>query len=316
MSESLLEVVTRYTNDRSGRSVFATAIAGLAILRSDQPKPPSHRIFKPALCVVVQGAKCTTFGHKRFDYRAGQALVVSLEMPSYGRVVEATRDEPYLSVVVEFDLATMREVMEGLGDLAQPSAEAVGGVFVTDFEGPMADCVLRMVRLLDTPKAIPALYPSLMRELCYWLLAGPRGGDIARTVLANGQDRRVVAAIQTLRARFAEPVRVEELARIARMSPSAFHRQFKALTSLTPLQYQKRLRLLEARNLLIADAATAETVAFQTGYGSPSQFSREYARMFGAPPRRDVVQLRAPLRQECAERLVNDGGAIPGSGVR
>ena len=316
MSESLVEVVTRYTNARIGRSVFATAIKGLAILRSDRPKRPSHRIFKPALCVVVQGAKCTTFGNKRFDYRAGQALVVSLEIPSYGRVVEASPDKPYLSVVVEFDLPTMREVMEGLGDLARPKGEVGGGVFVTDFDGPAADCVLRMVRLLDTPRAIPVLYPSLMRELCYWLLTGPRGGDIARIVLANGHDQRVLAAIQTLRARFAEPVRIEELARGARMSPSAFHRQFKALTSLTPLQYQKRLRLLEARNLLIADAATAETVAFRIGYGSPSQFSREYARMFGAPPRRDMVHMRAPLRQEVGKRLVNGGGAAPGRGVR
>ena len=192
----------------------------------------------------------------------------------------------------------MREVMEALGDLARPGGEVGGGVFVPAFEGPAADCVLRMVRLLDTPRAVPVLSPSLMRELCYWLLAGPRGGDIARVVLANGHDRRVINAIQTLRARFAGPVRVEELARTARMSPSAFHRQFKALTSLTPLQYQKRLRLLEARNLLIVDAATAEAVAFRTGYGSPSQFSREYARMFGAPPRRDIVQLRAPLRSK------------------
>ena len=296
MSESLLEAVTRHTRAHIGRSVFATAIKGLTILRSDHPKPPSHRIFKPALCVVVQGAKWTTFGNKRFNYRAGQALVVSLEMPSYGRVVEATPDQPYLSVVVEFDLPTMRELMEGLGELARPSGEVGGGVFVTDFDGPAADCVLRTVRLLDTPRAIPVLHPSLMREMCYWLLAGPRGGDIARIVLANGHDRRVLTAIHALRARFAEPVRIEELAGIARMSPSAFHRQFKALTSMTPLQYQKRLRLLEARNLMIADAATAEAVAFRTGYGSPSQFSREYARMFGAPPRRDVVQLRAPLR--------------------
>ena len=296
MTDTLAEIVGRYTRARVGKSPFTTAIEGLTILRADRPERPSHRLFKPALCVVVQGAKWTTFGHKRFDYRAGQALVVSLEMPSHGRVVAATPDQPYLSVVIEFDLTAMREVMEGLGELARPNGEVGGGVFVTDFGGPMADCVLRMVRLLDTPRAIPVLSPSLMRELCYWLLAGPRGGDIARIVLANGHDRRVLAAIHTLRARFAEPVRIEELAGIARMSPSAFHRQFKALTSMTPLQYQKRLRLLEARNLMIADAATAETVAFRIGYGSPSQFSREYARMFGAPPRRDVGQLRAPLR--------------------
>ena len=136
----------------------------------------------------------------------------------------------------------------------------------------------------------------MMRELCYWLLAGPHGSDIARIALADGRDRRVVKAIQTLRNRFAETVRVEELASVARMSSSALHRKFKALTLMTPLQYQKRLRLLEARNLLITDAITAEAVAFRIGYESASQFSREYTRMFGAPPRRDVVQLRAPFR--------------------
>ena len=296
MTETLVEAVTRYTQARIGKSPFITAIEGFIILRSDRPKRPSHRIFKPALCIVVQGAKWTTFGNRRFDYRAGQALVVSLEMPSYGRVVEATPDKPYLSIVIEFDLTTMQEVLASLGELSPPSDEVGAGVFVTDFEGPMAECVLRMVRLLSTPEAIPTLYPSAMRELCYWLLAGPSGGDIARVVLASGHDRRVITAIQALRERFAEPVRVEELARIARMSPSAFHRQFKTFTSMTPLQYQKRLRLLEARNLMLAEAATAETVAFRVGYESPSQFSREYARLFGAPPRRDVVRLRTPFR--------------------
>ncbi len=296
MSETLLEAVRRYTESRIGRSPFVTPIPGVIILRAEHPQPPSHRVFKPALCVVVQGAKRTTFGDRHFDYRAGQALVVSLEMPSYGRVVEASPNRPYLSVVIELDLTAMREVLESLGDdLSRPDGEMSGGVFVADFDGPTEDCVLRTVRLLETPKAIAALYPAIMRELCYRLLAGPRGGDIARIVLANGHDRRVLDAIHTLRARFAEAVRVEELARVARMSPSAFHRGFKALTAMTPLQYQKRLRLLEARNLLLADAATAETVAFRVGYESPSQFSREYARLFGAPPRRDVTRFRVQL---------------------
>lgn len=297
MSDTLLEAVTRYTNASVGKSVYITGVDGFTILRSDHPKPPSHRIFRPALCIVVQGAKWTTFGNKRFDYRAGQALVVSLEMPSSGRVVEAAPGKPYLSVVIEFDLGAMREVMEKMSDLPRASGDIGAGVFVTDFAGPMAECVLRMVRLLDTPTAIPVLYPSLMRELCYWLLAGSRGEDIARIVLANGHDRRLLTAIQTLRARFAEAVRIEELARIAQMSPSAFHRQFKALTAMTPLQYQKRMRLLEGRNRLIAEETTAEAIAFQIGYASASQFSREYARMFGAPPRRDVTGLRTPLRK-------------------
>jgi len=133
------------------------------------------------------------------------------------------------------------------------------------------------------------LYPAIMREVCYWLLTGPHGGDVVKMTLANSHTQRVVTAIHTLRDRFAEPVRIEELASIAQMSPSAFHRQFKAITSMTPLQYQKQLRLLEARRLMVSEAANVETAAFQVGYESPSQFSREYSRMFAMSPRRDVA---------------------------
>ncbi|WP_454732252.1 MULTISPECIES: AraC family transcriptional regulator N-terminal domain-containing protein [Cupriavidus] len=292
LPNALLDAVTRYTDAQTGASPFATAIDGLTILRSNREKPPSLLIFKPALCIVVQGAKWTTFGDKRFDYRAGQALIVSVEAPAFGRVVEASPDKPYLGVAIEFDLAIMRDVMEALDAPPQASGEARSGVFVTDFDGPLADCALRMVRLLATPRAIPMLHPLLMREISYWLLTGPHGGEIARLALANSHAQRVIGAIHALRERFAQPVRIEELALTAQMSPSAFHRQFKALTSMTPLQYQKQLRLLEARRLMAADAANVETAAFQVGYESPSQFSREYARMFGSPPRRDVAALR------------------------
>ena len=137
------------------------------------------------------------------------------------------------------------------------------------------------------------LYPSIMREICYWLLTGPHGAEVARIALANSHAQRVISAIHALRDRFAESVRIEDLASIAQMSSSAFHREFKALTSMTPLQYQKQLRLLEARRLMVTDAANVETAAFQVGYESASQFSREYSRMFGAPPRRDLAASRA-----------------------
>ncbi len=293
MPGSLAEAVARYADAQAGESPFATAIEGLAILRSDHARPPSHLIFKPALCIVAQGAKRAIFGDKQFDYRAGQALVVSVEMPGAGRVVAASPGEPYLGVVIEFDLAVMQEVMEGLDAPPPPGGDACGGVFVTDFAGPLTDCVLRMVRLLGTPNAIPMLCPAIMREICYWLLTGPHGGQVARIALATSHARRVVTAIHALRERFAEPVRIEELARAAQMSPSAFHRQFKALTSVTPLQYQKQLRLLEARHLMAAGAANVEAASFQVGYESPSHFSREYSRMFGVPPRRDIAGLRA-----------------------
>ena len=274
---------------RKARVTSLTGIDGFTIdRRLHETQPPAHHIVRPSLCTVLQGGKWATFGEHQFHYHAGQALVVSVEIPSFGRVTDASPSKPYLGMMIEFDLAIMREVLEKLDEPPRTSVESGAGWFVSDFDGPMADCALRMLRLLDTPKAIPLLYPSIMRELCYWLLTGPNGGDVAKIVLANGRAQSVVAAIQTLRDHFAEPVRIEDLAGAAQMSLSAFHRQFKALTSMTPLQYQKRLRLIQARNLMVTDAANVETAAFRVGYESPSQFSREYARMFGAPPRRDV----------------------------
>jgi len=291
MPDTLTHLVKRYTDAQPGQGPFDTPVPGLTFLRSDHRKHPSHLVFKPALCVVVQGAKWTTFGGKRFDYKAGQALVVSVETPALSRVVKASPSEPYLGVIVEFDLTVMREVMEGLEAPPLPTVNVQHGVFVTHFQGNMADCVHRLVRLIDTPQAIPVIAPMIMRELCYWLLSGPHGSEVAGLVLANGHAERVIRAIHALRDQFAEAVRIEDLAAIARMSPSAFHRQFKALTSMTPLQYQKQLRLLEARHLMVSGAANAESAAYQVGYESPSQFSREYSRMFGAPPRRDVATL-------------------------
>jgi len=292
MLRDLIQAVKHYTDAQTGQSPFVTAVAGLTILRSDHEKRPNHLIFKPALCITVQGAKSAMFGDQRFDYGAGQALVVSVEMPAFGTVVEASPSEPYLGIILEFDLAVMREVIDETEAPPTASSKVSKGVCVADFDGPLADCALRMVRLLGTPKAIPMLYPAIMREICYWLLTGPQGGDVVKMTLTNPHTQRVISAIHTLRDRFAESVRIEELAAIARMSPSAFHRQFKAITSMTPLKYQKQLRLLEARRLMVSSGANVETAAFQVGYESPSQFSREYSRMFAMPPRRDIAAFK------------------------
>lgn len=290
---TLAEAVQRYTDGQAGPNPYPTAIPGLTLLRSDHRKHPSCLIFKPSLCVVVQGAKCSTFGEQRFEYRAGQALIVSVEMPALSHVVEATPAQPYLGLAIEFDLAVLGEV---LGSLPRPPAVETGteqGVFLTEIAGPLEECVLRLVRLLGTPEAISLLAPLVLRELYYWLLTGPQGGEVARMVLSGSHTQRIVKAVHALRQDFARTVRVDELAAIAQLSPSAFRRQFKALTSVTPLQYQKQLRLLEARHLLLAGGVNAEAAAFQVGYESASQFNREYARMFGAPPRRDVAALKA-----------------------
>jgi AraC-like DNA-binding protein len=307
MSDPLAAALLSYTERQPGESPYRTPIDRVIILRSDHPKPPSHMISSPAMCIVAQGAKWAMFGGNRLEYRAGQALVIGVETPSIGRVIEASPGEPCLVLAFELDIAIMRSVAAGLEVLPKASGEPGRGVFVTDFQGPLADCALRLVRLLETPKAIATLYPVIMREICYWLLTGPYGGDVARMTLANSPSHRVISAMHSLRDRFREAVRIDELAAIAQMSPSAFHRQFKGLTSLTPLQYQKQLRLLEARRLMISSAVNVEAASFQVGYESPSQFSREYARMFGAPPKRNAKQMQTLLRQD---RAVAGAGLI------
>jgi transcriptional regulator GlxA family with amidase domain len=165
-------------------------------------------------------------------------------------------------------------------------------VFVADFDGPLMDCAVRIVDLFDTPDAAGVLQPMIMREIGYWLLAGTAGPKVAKLASIQSPSHRLARAVDHIRANYAQPVKVEHLAKIAQLSESAFHRQFKALTGLPPLQYQKQLRLLEARRLLLSQSMSIQAAAFEVGYESPSQFSREYARMFGAPPKKQLAHLK------------------------
>jgi len=293
----LARAIAAYTEVHAGSSFWETGIDGLLLLRSDHEKPPNHIISRPALCVVAQGAKWTSFGDERHSYRAGEALVVTIEMPSVGRVFEASPDAPFLAAVVEFSPVVLREVLEQLTSLPATKNEPDrGGAAVIKVDPRITDCVLRMVRLLDRPEAIPILAPLLIRELSYWLLVSPVGGRIVDTTLGHDRWKQITRAIGRLREQFAKPLRIADLAAEAGLSPSAFHRQFKAVTSMTPIQYQKQLRLLEARRMILTQRMKVESAAYATGYESPSQFSREYARMFGLSPKQDAAT--APLERE------------------
>jgi AraC-like DNA-binding protein len=272
----------------------------IAIMRSDHPKPPTHMVSRPSLCVVAQGAKWATFGGERLEYKENEALVVGVATPSVGRVVRASREAPCLVLALELDLAVMREVAEGLDIRPAPQRDSFRGSFVADFTGPLMDCAVRLARLLAQPEAMRMLYPLLMREICYWLLTGEQGREIVSLCLSTSPSGRIMDAVHDLRDRFRGTVRIEELAALAQLSPTAFHRQFKALTSLTPGQYQKQLRLLEARRLMISEGLKAEGAAYRVGYESASQFSREYARMFGAPPRRETARVTETASAELA----------------
>jgi AraC-like DNA-binding protein len=291
MSSALANALTRYIDARGGgEGVFATAIDGLVLMRKIDSLLPGHGIYRPCLCVVVQGAKQVTLGDKSLDYDELQCLIISIDLPAIGRVTRASAAEPYLAIALEFDVQVMREVMEELDSPPQPNDGVGAAIFVDTMVPPLTDCMLRLMRMLETRQAIPVLYPAIMREICFWLLTGANGGEVCKLALPNSHTRRIAAAIYLLRDNFARPIRVEELAAAARMSESSFHQHFKTLTSMTPLQYQKQLRLLEARRLMTADGANVSSAAYRVGYESASQFSREYSRMFGAAPKRDALE--------------------------
>ncbi|MBM7045317.1 MULTISPECIES: AraC family transcriptional regulator [Rhizobium] len=294
MSSALRDAITQFieASDHGDSGIFPTGIDGLHIMRSTELRMPHAMIYRPALCVIVQGAKQLMLHDRVIDYSEMQALVISIELPASGRVVQASVEKPYIAISIEFDVGMMREVMEQLDTPPKPTGGAGLGIFVEDLSQSLADCLVRLTRLLATPKAIPVLYPAIMREICFWLLTGPNGGEVCKLGLPDSQTRRIADAIRLLRDNFAEPVRIEQLAAAARMSPSSFHQHFKTLTSMTPLQYQKQMRLLEARRLMVAGHANVESAAYRVGYESASQFSREYTRMFGTPPKRDVAEMR------------------------
>ncbi|MFP1132046.1 AraC family transcriptional regulator N-terminal domain-containing protein [Asticcacaulis sp. W401b] len=261
------------------------------ILRCFQAMMPMRKIYKPSMCVTLQGTKEILLGDERLEYCAMEFLVVSVDVPGSGRIVEASSDLPYVGVVIDFDSAMMREVIEQVDNI--PTTPDSGRcVFVGKVDDRLAECILRLVRLSETPKAVPVLYPSIMKEIYYWLLTGPHGAELRKLVIPESNMERVANAIYMIRDNLAKTIRVEALASEARMSPSSFHQHFKKMTTMSPLQYQKQLRLLEARRLLMADAANVADVAYQVGYESPSQFSREYSRMFGIAPKRSLMTLR------------------------
>jgi AraC-like DNA-binding protein len=296
MSPTLIAALNHYLDSNGGDDgALVTPIDGLFLMRSTCERLPYHVMYKPALCITLQGAKQVLFGDKLFDYGEMQALAVSVELPGVGRVTRACKSEPYLGMVLQLDLGILREVSAQLSPPPKHDGNARMGVFAMDVEGPLADCIGRIIQMLGTPQAAPILFPSIMREVSYWLLTGESAGEICKLASPNGRTQRITEAISLLRGEIARPIRIEQLADKAQMSPSSFYQHFKLLTSLTPIQYQKQLRLLEARRLMVEDGTNVTGAAYRVGYESVSQFSREYARMFGTPPKRDIAELQAPL---------------------
>lgn len=269
-----------------------TAIPALKLWRFSHPTEPAHALQEPAVYVVVQGRKQVTLGDAVYVYDQSQYLAVSLELPVVGNVLEASPDEPYLCMTLAVDPRELAALIVETGRPAPRDDHDGRALYVSPLRAPLLDGLLRLVRLLDAPDDIPVLAPLILREVSYRLLQSEQFGRLAQMAIGDGRLRRVSGAVGWIREHFAEPLQIEALASRVHMSPSALHHHFKAATSMSPIQYQKRLRLQEARRLLLSGAPSADAVAYEVGYASASQFSREYARLFGQPPRRDADRVR------------------------
>ncbi len=290
MSSALLDAVRAYMTEHADRAGLAqTPITGMTTIRSTAPSELVHAISRPLVCLVLQGSKQVAMGPETFEFDAGNSLLITADVPTVSQVTQASVAAPYLSLVVDLDLAVIAELT--LEMQAVPVADGAR-VHAEPTDSEVADAALRLMRLVERPASLPVLHAQRLREFHYWLLAGRHGAAIRRLGGPEGHARRVVGAVALLRAEFRQPLPIDRLAAAAGMSASSFHQHFRAATSLSPLQFQKQLRLIEARRLMRAEGASGSSAAFAVGYESVSQFTREYGRMFGLPPVKDTQAVR------------------------
>lgn len=284
--ETLFDTVRRHADANANPAgVAPTAITGLSTVRATAPSGLIHDISRPLVCLVVQGAKQVTMGTQQYPFAAGDTLLITANVPTVSQITRASIASPYYSLVMELDPAIIAELALEMRVVLVGDQAAVK-VGPTDAE--IADAALRLMRLLERPSSRAVLEYQLMREMHYWLLAGKHGDAIRRLGMRGSHVERVARAVAVLRNEFAEPITVERLASISGMGISSFHRYFRDVTSLSPLQFQKHLRLIEARRLMMSEGASATQAAFKVGYESVPQFTREYGRLFGQPPVRDT----------------------------
>ncbi|ROM76885.1 AraC family transcriptional regulator [Pseudomonas brassicacearum] len=277
--------------------VYSTAIDTLNIVRCDQPTDALHVVHKPGLCVIVEGRKEVRLADERYVYDPLNYLVVSVTLPLAGQVVEASPERPYLCVRLDIDPAQICRLIADASAIGVPPPKTGRGLFLDRIDSPLLDAVLRLLRLLDSPDDIATLAPLAQQEIFYRLLRGTQGQRLQEIAIPDTQTHRISRAIEWLNTHYAEPLSIDSLAQMINLSPSALHHRFKAVTAMSPLQYQKQLRLQEARRLLLAENSDVSSIGYKMGYESPSQFSREYSRLFGASPSKDIARLRAQALQ-------------------
>lgn len=275
----------------------AEPLAGLRLRRASSPTKLGHGVSDAAFCVIAQGSKEIMLGDTRYRYDPAHYLIATAELPVASQITEASKERPYLGLVLKLDPTLVGSVMVEAGHPAPRSHSTVKAIDVSPLDAGLLDAVVRLVRLLDSPTDARFLAPLVMREIVYRLLMGEQGGRLRHIAALGGHTHRIARAIDRLRKDFDQPLRIEGLARELRMSVSGFHHHFKEVTAMSPLQFQKQLRLQEARRLMLDEHLDAASAGYRVGYDDAAHFSREYKRLFGAPPMRDVERLRGAATQ-------------------
>ncbi|WP_043882549.1 AraC family transcriptional regulator [Paenibacillus polymyxa] len=286
----LARLIERFLNQDG---VLTTAIPSLHFVRSSNTTVPIHQVHEPALCIVAQGRKVVMLAEESYHYGTFDYLVVSVDLPISGQIIQASAEAPYLCLRLNFDPHQVLDLIKESAFPTSPMPDSRRGLYVSQTNSLLLDAVVRLVHLLENPQDVPVLAPLVIREILYRILQGNQGESLKQLVMTGSHSNRIAEVIKRIKQDYDKPLRIEELSKLANMSPSSLHRHFKEVTAMSPMQYQKQLRLQESRRLLLSESADAADVGFQVGYESPSQFSREYARMFGLPPISDIKRMRS-----------------------
>jgi AraC-like DNA-binding protein len=287
--EALRKSIARWT-DKGDQPI--TEIPGLSLYRRDEPTQPTSIIYEPRICIVAQGAKRVLLGDDTYVYDEHHFLIASVDLPTVVQIIKASREKPYLGLVLKLDQREMSQLMVDSTLPPPRSQQSSRGMATGEVTLPLLNAFQRLIDLLAEPKDIPILARIIQREIFYRLLVGDQGARLRQIASTGSQSQQIARAIDWLKSNFSRALRIDDLATQVNMSTSTFHHHFRALTAMSPLQYQKWLRLYEARRLMLTERQDAATAAFQVGYESPSQFSREYKRLFGVPPLQDITNLR------------------------
>ncbi|WP_050180538.1 AraC family transcriptional regulator [Domibacillus robiginosus] len=290
--QELADIIERYTGQDG---VHPTPIPSLFLIRESIMTEPISRVNEPSFCIIVQGEKEVLLGKERFRYGPANYIVASVDLPVTGQVMEATSDVPYLALKIEFTPSQILEIVRRTEFRNELKRNTKRAMFVDKVELSLLDAVIRLARLLDDPKHIPVLAPLFTKEILYWVLQGAKGEALEQMALEGSNAARIKNIIEHIISHYNESFKIEELANLANMSVASLHRHFKEVTAMSPVQFQKQLRLQEARRLLVGETTDIADIAFRVGYESQSQFSREYSRMFGVPPREDIKRLREKI---------------------